>query len=177
MSAQGARFPAPPPPPPKDSHINSSYRSTLPPPRPQSRFINSELAEAVRDSVHIGSSQQSVDLAPPFTDFTANQSSKQPQKGSLPRRTPSPLPPGAAEPFIPSHGYSQSSPDMSAMSRPQLPSQRMAEQNPFEQDELEPAGSGRIRAPEGVRSVQGTTMDGSGVIPPSRAKFNRAFTG
>lgn len=171
------RSPAPPPPPPKDtsnghgqksrSHsTNNTSAST------ESRYVNVDLAEAVRDSVHIGSS--SLAPPPPTTSELTNINE------TYLRRTPSPLPPGAGTSFQPSHGYSKSSPDMSSMAQPQLPSQRIATattavQNPFEQDEVEPVGNGRLRPPGAAQPALG--IEGPGVVPVSRAKFSRAATG
>jgi hypothetical protein len=89
------------------------------------------------------------------------------------------MPPGAGRPaFTPGHNYSQSSPDMSAISQPQLPSALMARasvaQNPFEQDEVEPMGSGRVRPPGALPSKGALGMEGAGVVAPNRAKFSRA---
>ena len=172
MNTQRARSPAPPLPPSKD-HSSSSH-STFSSNRPDSRYVNLDLAEAVRDSVHIGSEPRAL-LAPalptirPTNNISSNSSSR-----SIPRRTPSPLPPGASEGYQATHGYSQSSSDMSMMPQPQLPSQRMAVQNPFELDEVEPTGTGRIKPP-GVNAHSG--IESSAMHHPGRAKINRAMTG
>ncbi len=174
MNTQRAQSPAPPPPPKDTSNCISSRHPTFPSDS-QSRYVNADLAEAVRDSVHIGSGPRptsQTSLVPPLLALEKIKPSFIPPQ---PRRTPSPLPPGAAESSQPSHGYSKSSPDMSSMMQPQLPSQRMGVQNPFEQDEVEPTGTGRIRAPGGTSGTLG--IEGSGVMPSSRTKFSRATTG
>lgn len=182
MAIQRTRSPAPPPPPPKDTLTSTSSQPST---RPESRYLNSDLAEALKASVHIGTGPKpSTALAPPLTgqpinNNTDNIAVTQPSPNpSVPRRTPSPLPPGAAEGFMPTHGYSRSSPDMSSITQPQLPSQRMAVQNPFEQDEMEPSGTGRVRAPGGVRSAAlPANVETQGVLPAGRVRINRATTG
>ncbi|WWC60957.1 uncharacterized protein I303_103534 [Kwoniella dejecticola CBS 10117] len=89
----------------------------------------------------------------------------------------------------PTHNYSHSSPDMSIMTNPQgqqpaLPSARMSQmapQNPFEDDEIEPAGTGRIKPPGSGhapnRSFGGTSIESDGFVQPHRAKFGRSQTG
>jgi hypothetical protein len=141
-----------------DAHQSSS----------RSRYVNDDLAEAVRDSVQIGPGRQEARhkasherLAPPLSTTVTH-----PAHG----RT-SPL--AMQTSFQPSHGYSQSSPDMASIAQPALPSQRMQaiNQNPFEEDEIEPAGTGRIKPPK-VQAVEA-----HGQITPTRAKFARTATG
>ncbi|OCF36475.1 hypothetical protein I316_01724 [Kwoniella heveanensis BCC8398] len=109
----------------------------------------------------------------------------------VPRRTPSPNPPNAnaeqrmSSVFQPTHGYSQSSPDMSSIAQqPALPSARMSQlavSNPFEEDEIEPAGTGRIKPPNGHnannKSIGGLGLEGDGLVQPTRTKFTRSHTG
>ncbi|WVQ98833.1 hypothetical protein IAU59_005964 [Kwoniella sp. CBS 9459] len=113
----------------------------------------------------------------------------------VPRRTPSPNPPLAnsnntiAEEgmsvFQPTHGYSQSSPDMSSIAQqPALPLARMSQlavSNPFEEDEIEPAGTGRIKPPgsghNANKSIGALGLEGDGLVQPTRTKFTRSHTG
>ncbi|WVF72058.1 hypothetical protein IAT40_006870 [Kwoniella sp. CBS 6097] len=119
----------------------------------------------------------------------------------VPRRTPSPNPPLAysttntntntiAEEedmsvFQPTLGYSQSSPDMSSIAQqPALPSARMSQlavSNPFEEDEIEPAGTGRIKPPgnghNAQKSIGSLGLEGEGLVQPTRTKFTRSHTG
>ncbi len=78
---------------------------------------------------------------------------------------------------MPDHSHSQSSPDMPSMAQPQLPSQRMAVQNPFEQDEVEPSETGRVRAPGGTKAAPVSGIEALGVVPANRAKNSGAMTG
>ena len=176
MSSSRSRTPAPPPTPPKDtsSFINSSsYPSTHA--STDSRYVNVDLAEAVRDSVHIRSEPKSSSFPPSLGGDLTNTASSRP---SQPRRTPSALSPSTASTFQPSHSFSQTPSNMQSMAQPQLPSQRMATQtiqNPFEQDEVEPSGTGRVRPPGAAKPASG--LEGVGSESVSRAKFNRAATG
>ncbi|WRT67268.1 uncharacterized protein IL334_004235 [Kwoniella shivajii] len=224
--------PPPPLPPPKDysststsflsphSHSHSSSasaRSSI-----NSKYVDQDLAEAVRNSVQIktprpvstsaqsgrglGSRSSNSNLhtnsilldtgITSTTNGSTISSSKQPPLPSLnpliPRRTPSPniIPQQNSQSqnmntFQPTHHYSQSSPDMSSVSQqPSLPSTRMKEmvpQNPFEDDEIEPTGNGRIKPPGSGhvpnRSFGGTSLESDGTIQPNRTKFNRSQTG
>ena len=181
MIGQRQRSPAPPQPPPKDAKDESVYSSStsthpsiLPSTNYDTRYVNDNLAEAVKDSVHIGTTSK---LAPPVslsrdqTDSVSRlYSDPQPSQAAHSRWTPSSNPSGNT--FQPTHGYSQSSPDMSSITQPQLPSQRMQGQNPFEQDEIEPNGTGRLRA-SGALGIS----EAGGAVPPSRGKITRATTG
>jgi hypothetical protein len=130
--------------------------------------VNTDLAEAVRDSVQFGSKQSSPNL-----DFSDPSGYKQRPSSSLnppvPRRTPSPRPPannehmpnGTADININSNRMSYVP---ASMGQPQLPSQRIiSAQNPFESDEIEPP-PGPLRPP------------GVGVGSAGRQKLARAQT-
>ncbi|WWC89899.1 uncharacterized protein L201_004828 [Kwoniella dendrophila CBS 6074] len=136
-----------------------------------------------------------------------NNNHRQPPLPSLnpliPRRTPSPNVPNISQDnkmnttspssssYQPTHNYSQSSPDMSLImsnlpQQPSLPSARMnqlAPKNPFEDDEIEPSGQGRIKPPGSGHTQQnksfggGTSLESDGLIQHNRAKFNRSQTG
>lgn len=81
-------------------------------------------------------------------------------------------PPSAS--YQPAHNYSRSTGGMVNVAPPQL-NHVQRTLNPFEEDEVEPEGDGRIRPP----SLAAPVMSGeaAGVIPPSRAKFSRASSG
>lgn len=61
-----------------------------------------------------------------------------------------------------------------ASSQPALPSARMQQlKNPFEEDEIEPAGTGVIKPPD----IRNFALEGNGAVQPRRNKFSRAQTG
>ncbi|WVQ69976.1 uncharacterized protein L199_008200 [Kwoniella botswanensis] len=200
---------APPPTlPPKDqtflspnnlnSRISSNSRSSLNSTGSNSNsFVDQDLAEAVRDSVQIKSESpqpQSHYRESLLLSSTGNNHiSKQPPLPSLnpliPRRTPSPnTNTNNMSVYQPTHNYSHSSPDMSIIGQPSLPSTRMTQlttqtpQNPFEDDEVEPAGTGRIKPP-GTGHISNrsfgnnSNLESEGLVQPNRAKFNRSQTG
>jgi hypothetical protein len=150
------RSPAPPSLPPKDSSssLASSYHSST----SQSRHINVDLAEAVRDSVQIGHRSSSASpVNSGAVDFSAPAATYHHHNNNNSTGTRSPLPP-SLNPLVPGrtaspHRSPQPSPEklatqakspnangstrMSFM-QPQLPSQRIiSAQNPFETDELD----------------------------------------
>ncbi|WVQ78360.1 hypothetical protein IAT38_000445 [Cryptococcus sp. DSM 104549] len=77
--------------------------------------------------------------------------------------------------------------DLMITGQPALSSARLQQmqqqqqvQNPFEEDEVEPAGTGRVRPPgshAAKESFGGGEMEGAGVVQPQRVKFSRAHTG
>lgn len=166
------RSPAPPI-PPKDSSTSlaSSYHSSSS--RHSTRIVNTELAEAVRDSVHIGSRDGSNPDSPNI-DFSSSTGTRLPNPPSLnpliPRRTPSPrIPP--PEDNLPS---TKTTNRMSYL-QPQLPSQRIiTSQNPFESDELEPPLPVQQTT---IRAVHGNDGDIMGQSVYARTKLARAQTG
>ncbi|KAK4686390.1 hypothetical protein P7C73_g3737, partial [Tremellales sp. Uapishka_1] len=166
-----SRGPSPLPPlPPKD--------------RPQSAFTaastvyltpsthSGHLADALRDSVHIRSSREDVNNQDAGAQTTSYRSLDPNTRSSIlqPRRTPSPS-------FQPTHHHSQSSPDMASIAQPNLPStqMRLANRNPFEDDEVEPVGSGRVKPPPVGKGSWGP--EGTGTVPSTRQSFNRSMTG
>lgn len=172
------RSPAPPTLPPKDSSssLASSYHSTTSSRhssiRPKSSFVNNDLAEAVRDSIHIGPKDGSNPNSPNI-DFSSSTGSRLPNPPSLnplvPRRTPSPR--------IPSDPPILVAPKANRMSylQPQLPSQRiLSSQNPFESDELEPPLP--VQQPN-LRTVNENGGDVMGQGGYSRTKLARAQSG
>ncbi|WVO13928.1 hypothetical protein L204_101553 [Cryptococcus depauperatus] len=115
------------------------------PPITSKTYINKDLVEAVRDSVHIKPSSSSSSLL------------DEPQSILL-NNDPAPLDTMTSASGMPGH-------------QPDPPSSRMRQlQNPFDEDEVDPADNGRMKPPEGgLEDVQ--------VLQPRRAKFTKAHTG
>lgn len=169
----------PPPPPTKDtsSAANAHHLG-----RPSSRYVNNTLAEAVRDSVHIGSGRASAKgngarYSPPPQlprDYSIDLSDD----------LAPPLPAPGAGTYLTStsgsrrgverqahHQHSSSSPDIDfgalSMAQPRLPSQYMADQNrnPFDEDL-----DAKSRASTAAREGPG------GATLPARSKYQRSNT-
>lgn len=183
---------SPPHPPPKDAYrlraspsVHSFKQSSTPPPPPGQvasgpydyslappsslPSTHPDLPEAFRDVVQI---------SPAVAGAATLESTSVPDSHYI-RRTPSPRVPAAYN--------GCTSGDMSAVGHPQLPSQVMrgSNQNPFEQDEIEPAGSGRVQPPQARAAVAGGSSssngalayESAGTVAPNRAKFSRTATG
>lgn len=162
-----------PRPPPKDQFLS-----------PNSDYINQDLAEAVRDSVRIKSSPSSNQS---HNSYSSAQPPDDPYTHTGTRRTPSPNPPRPIDVFNPTKpSYDEVSPSWPevdnfdamasgpASDQPALPSARMQQlQNPFEEDEIEPVGTGPVKPP-GFRNF---TLEENGTVHPRRTKFSRAQTG
>lgn len=162
-----------PRPPPKDQFLS-----------PNSDYINQDLAEAVRDSVRIKSSPSSNQS---HNSYSSAQPPDDPYTHTGTRRTPSPNPPRPIDVFNPTKpSYDEVSPSWPevdnfdamasgpASGQPALPSARMQQlQNPFEEDEIEPVGTGPVKPP-GFRNF---TLEENGTVHPRRTKFSRAQTG
>ncbi|OWZ70842.1 hypothetical protein AYX14_03735 [Cryptococcus neoformans] len=161
-----------PRPPPKDQFLS-----------PNSDYINQDLAEAVRDSVRIKSSSSNRSN----NSYSPAQQLDDPHTNTGARRTPSPNPPrpiNVVNPPKPSYDdLSPSWPEVDnfdamasdpASGQPALPSTRMQQlQNPFEEDEIEPVGTGPVKPP-GIRNF---ALEENGTVHPRRTKFSRAQTG
>ncbi|WVO20786.1 uncharacterized protein IAS62_002086 [Cryptococcus decagattii] len=158
-----------PRPPPKDQFLSAN-----------TDYINQDLAEAVRDSVRIKS--------PDWSNRSYNSSSAQqfddPYTHTGTRRTPIPNPPRPINVFQPNKpSHNDLSPEVDnfdamasgpASAQPALPSARMQQlKNPFEEDEIEPAGTGAIKPPD----IRNCALEGNGAAQPKRNKFSRAQTG
>ena len=170
MSRQ--RSPVPPTLPPKDSSssLHSSFHSI----RPNSRYINADLAEAVRDSVQIRSENSSpvpgdIDFSAPSSTYPVNNNQHLNPNSTIRLVTPPSLVPLVPR-RSPSPRINKPNPDIGIETRKdnrmsyiqlQLPSQRIiSAENPFETDELD--------------SFQQTRLAGDG---NGRHKLARAQTG
>ncbi|ADV19588.1 hypothetical protein I305_03019 [Cryptococcus gattii E566] len=159
-----------PRPPPKDQFLSAN-----------TDYINQDLAEAVRDSVHIKSPDWSNRGN---NSYSSAQQFDDPYTHTGTRRTPSPNPPRPINVFQPNKpSYNDLSPEVDnfdamasdpASAQPALPSARMQQlKNPFEEDEIEPAGTGAIKPPD----IRNFALEGNGAVQPRRNKFSRAQTG
>jgi hypothetical protein len=114
----------PPPLPPPKEYRHSSYSNNN---NIQTNYNPTDLAEAIRDTVHISSKSSNSSLNR-TRDFSQPQ---QPSQSYSPSNLQS------------SHSYTRSSPDMSHVTQqqaqqPMLPSAMVHAVNPFEEDEVEP---------------------------------------
>nr|KIR85599.1 hypothetical protein I308_04295 [Cryptococcus tetragattii IND107] len=159
-----------PRPPPKDQFLSAN-----------TGYINQDLAEAVRDSVRIKSPDWSNRS---YNSYSSAQQFDDPYTHTGTRRTPSPNPPRPINVFQPNKpSYNDLSPEVDnfddmasdpASAQPALPSARMQQlKNPFEEDEIEPAGTGAIKPPD----IRNFALEGNGAVQPRRNKFSRAQTG
>lgn len=173
-NCQPLSHPAPfnmlPRPPPKDQFLSAN-----------TGYINQDLAEAVRDSVRIKSPDWSNRS---YNSYSSAQQFDDPYTHTGTRRTPSPNPPRPINVFQPNKpSYNDLSPEVDnfddmasdpASAQPALPSARMQQlKNPFEEDEIEPAGTGAIKPPD----IRNFALEGNGAGQPRRNKFSRAQTG
>lgn len=154
----------PPMPPPKDqsqyTYYNNNTGRTTTTSRHSSYNNNNnnpnDLAEAIRDTVHISGKSSSNSLR------TAARQDRQ-------QRSYSPSQLNQAQ----THSYTRSSPDMSSHmtqqqhqhQQPMLPSAMATASNPFEEDEIEPE-----------RRKGGAAAGGGAAAQPSRQKISRATT-
>ena len=113
----------PPLPPPKEynSSRQSSYTNQ---PRTNTNYNHTDLAAAIRDTVHIT----------PKSSDTSLRSSNNRGQGQYQHQSPN---------LHSSHSYTRSSPDMSHITQqqgqqPMLPSAMVQAVNPFDEDEIEP---------------------------------------
>lgn len=177
--------------------------SLAPPPPTLSLSSRPDLPEAFRDVVQISPNAAAAASSTLPETLHAPSASSSSSSSLHTRRTPSPRIAGSlARPAYSSNtrqaggaaqhggnGPHQFSTDMSAsLGQPELPSQRMrnaaAAQNPFEQDEVEPAGAGRVAPPLAHHKHNAAVSNGSrdaeyesaGTVAPNRAKFTRGMT-
>lgn len=141
----------PPLPPPKDQYNTSSRQSSYNNNNNNYQSYNSnnnpnDLAEAIRDTVHISNKSSSNSLR----TGTSRLNQQQQQRSYSPSN------------LHQTHSYTRSSPDMSHLpqgqQQPMLPSAMVHATNPFEEDEIEPERRG---------------MSGGA---PTRQKITRATT-
>ncbi|ORY27198.1 hypothetical protein BCR39DRAFT_560141 [Naematelia encephala] len=165
MSTSRLRSPAPPPPslPPKQdltarnstSYLNIDFSN----PPPIVLDEDQKLAAALRDTVRISPRPKSTLLPENSSAYHSSNHTG----GSRGKYT-----------------YSQSIPDLVSLGKPQLPSARMAEQNknPFEEDEVEPSGTGRVGPPKlaGTTTVTSRGIENTATTQPSRQKYNRTLS-
>lgn len=161
MNRQASPSPSRPPPPPPKAKEESGY-GHLPPldfssPPSTSRYVDGQLADAIHDSVQIGSSR-----------LTTAQPRRAPSPAGIPRPSTTYLAAPVQHPATSQHHRSSS--DMSGIVQPQLPSKMMAARNPFEEDEVEPVGQGRVRPPGSTRAQEAPPP------PPTRQKLPRSST-
>jgi hypothetical protein len=145
------RSPAPPIPPSKErerGYLSSNIRHSSQ--RPTSQFVNSDLADAVRDSVYIGPNAQGL-------DFSRREPPPIPQSAS----SANSLSPVDSEEYasiidcsVRQGAYASSRYSSLDMAPPSLPSQILAtqNQNPFEQDEPIASGKQTVERQKYVRS-------------------------
>jgi hypothetical protein len=115
-----------PPPLPTEGYDSSYYNNNNNSNNRTSNYNPTELAEAIRDTVHISGKSSNTSLR-----SNSKYQQQQPSRSYSPSNLQS------------SHSYTRSSPDMSHITQqqaqqPMLPSAMIQAVNPFEEDEIEP---------------------------------------